>query len=553
DGAGRANWQFEGQNEGQGEEQGPAGGAAPSVALDEIDATGLRLSFENLAKGSTQTLDFETLSLATADDKTRLRAAGLLGQSHWTIEGETGALVALGRSDGWPFELRFASDQASGSAKGSLGSGVHGGELKAQVALRLESDAGLLGLGIALPSLPMPVDASVTIVRTREQMRLDPLRITIAGQSLGGSATLQGGSETARLDAALSAESLDLGAWLKAPTTPAAQAAGASARGPIFGDTPLPWPTLPPLPLGLSFKVASLRLPGVPTIDGFSARVASTPERLRIEPVAFGAFGGQVAGHFELVPGVGAPPRVELKLDASALSVDRLDAWRTGSRRFNGGRVDLQLQLALAGRTPRSLAASATGNVLFTARDVRLTGRSAALGRDLVSRVLEGLLPSSTPRENLLVPCAVARLPLRQGVAPIDRSIALETQQIAVSASGNIDLNRQTLELAFHPRVKRGLDLNPGSLVDLVLLTGPLENPALSLNPRGAVRQAANIGIAGATGGLSLLLPALRAGEGEATCAQAMRAAGSASKPTAAPARSGTLLPRPFASRGASR
>ncbi|HEY2256064.1 MAG TPA: AsmA family protein, partial [Variovorax sp.] len=163
DGAGRTNWQFEGQNEGRGEGQGHAGGAAPSVALDEIDATGLRLSFENLAKGSTQTLDFETLSLATKDDKTRLRAAGLLGQSHWTIEGETGALVALGRSDGWPFDLRFASDKASGSAKGSLGSGVHGGELNAQVALRLESDAALLGLGIALPSLPMPVDASATI------------------------------------------------------------------------------------------------------------------------------------------------------------------------------------------------------------------------------------------------------------------------------------------------------------------------------------------------------------------------------------------------------
>lgn len=58
----------------------------------------------------------------------------------------------------------------------------------------------------------------------------------------------------------------------------------------------------------------------------------------------------------------------------------------------------------------------------------------------------------------------------------MDRSIAMETQQIAVLASGEINLAKQTVQLAFQPRVKRGLNLNPGRLAEL-LLSGPLDNP----------------------------------------------------------------------------
>ena len=134
--------------------------------------------------------------------------------------------------------------------------------------------------------------------------------------------------------------------------------------------------------------------------------------------------------------------------------------------------------------------------------------------------------------------CAVARLTLRDGVAAIDRSIAVETRQIAVSASGEINLARQTLSLAFRPQVKRGLDLNPGSLVELMLLQGPLDAPELSINPRGAVHQAANVGVAAATGGISLLAPALRAAAGEpSACAQAASPGRPQAGPGGAPAK----------------
>ena len=55
----------------------------------------------------------------------------------------------------------------------------------------------------------------------------------------------------------------------------------------------------------------------------------------------------------------------------------------------------------------------------------------------------------------LAITCGVVRLPFVNGVAVVDRSIAIETEQLAISASGKIDLVSQRLELAFRPQVKK--------------------------------------------------------------------------------------------------
>jgi hypothetical protein len=196
-------------------------------------------------------------------------------------------------------------------------------------------------------------------------------------------------------------------------------------------------------------------------------------------------------------------------------------------RHFIGGRANLDLQLSMAGLTPAKLAASASGNAMFTAKGVALAGKSGSLDQNVVARVLDALLPKSVPHQDLVVQCLVARLPLRDGVATIDRSIAMETSQIAVSASGQVNLARQTIGLAFQPQAKKGLDLKAANLVELLLLTGPLRAPELSINPLGAAKQAADWGIAAATGGWSLLAPALRGARGGSVCELAQSGGGS--------------------------
>ena len=220
----------------------------------------------------------------------------------------------------------------------------------------------------------------------------------------------------------------------------------------------------------------------------------------------------------------GASPRLEVFLDAKSLSVETLDGAMAGGGHFQGGRVNLSANLVMAGSTPKQLAASANGNVLLAASDATLSsGTAAALDRNVLMTILKLLIPKGSADRSLPVQCMVVYLPLRAGVAPIDRSIAAETREVAVVASGVINLIDQTLQLELRPSVKKGLGLNPANLAtDFMEISGPLQNPHMGVGAKGAVRGAAKVGVGVATGGLSLLVPSVvGASKDVSVCAQA--------------------------------
>jgi hypothetical protein len=110
-----------------------------------------------------------------------------------------------------------------------------------------------------------------------------------------------------------------------------------------------------------------------------------------------------------------------------------------------------------------------------------------------VRQALDALNPlrASTGRTQLA--CAVVRLPLRGGVARIDRSIAFETDQLGASASGTIDLRNETLDLAFAPRLRAGVPVDLARLAGAVRVRGPIAAPAVAIDPVGAVAAAADV------------------------------------------------------------
>ena len=455
------------------------------------------------------------------------------GQRRWKLEGETGrlAMFLAGVAD-WPFVLQMNADGASVSASGTVGTGPRAGIIEARMAARIESAAVLTPLVAAAAAVPMPLEASGTLRRKAGEVRFDPLQLSIAGQPLSGQVVLHTGGPQLRVDATFSAARIDLAGWGVGKAAAGAPAAAPKARAPLFGDTPLPFDAMPAFPLRLALKVERLNLPGAPMLSALDLRLSSEHGRFAIDPLSFTVAGGQVGGRINVALPAGAPPRADLSVNARSLSVEALDAWGGGGKHFNGGRATLAAKLAMSGRTPRSLAATSTGELSLTASDVGLAGKAASLERNVLVRLLEVLLlPVHAPREDLVVQCAVMRLPLRNGVAAIDRSIAMETRQIAVAASGEVNLAKQTVALAFRPTAKKGLDLKPGKLLQLILLKGPLEAPEVSVDPKGVVREAANVGVLAATGGFSLLFPALRRGAGEASaCAQATRTQRKASR-----------------------
>jgi uncharacterized protein involved in outer membrane biogenesis len=373
----------------------------------------------------------------------------------------------------------------------------------------------------------MPLALRARVQYAGRELRAEPLHVSIAGQAIDGRMTLNAAQLRPRVEAALTARSLDLtklwpGTATSKPGEPG-QAAG-KAPEPRFADTPLLFTAVPPVELNLDLKTESLRLPGTPLLSAVRVRLSSTPGRVLLDDVEFGVAGGQARSRGSLVLAAGAPPRVDVFFDAKSVSVEALDAAMAGGGHFQGGRVNLSANLAMAGATPKELAASATGNTLLAASDTTLAGgTAAALDRNILMTMLRLLIPKGSADRALAVQCMVVNLPFRRGVASIDRSIAAETREVAVVASGVINLREQTLRLELRPSVKKGLGLNPANLAtDFMEISGPLQTPQMGVGAKGAVRGAAKVGVGVATGGLSLLVPSVvGATKDVSVCAQA--------------------------------
>jgi uncharacterized protein involved in outer membrane biogenesis len=407
-----------------------------------------------------------------------------------------------------------------------VGTGERAGTVVADLSGELATGAALAPLGADARRLPMPLAVRTRVQYAGRQLRADPLQVSIAGQTVDGRMTLDTAPPRPRVDAELTSRSIDLTklAPAAASRTGEPEREAGKTPGPRFADTPLPFAAIPGVDLNVELKTESLRLPETPPLSSVRFRLSSTSGRVALDDVEFGVAGGRARGRANLVLAAGAAPRVEVFFDAKSVSVEALDVAIAGGGHFQGGRVNLFANLQMAGATPKKLAASANGNVLLAASDTTLAGgTAAALDRNILMTMLRLLIPKGSADRALAVQCVVMHLPLRRGIASIDRSIAAETREVAVVASGVINLVDETLRLELRPSVKKGLGLNPANLAtDFMEISGPLQNPHMGVGAKGAVRGAAKVGVGVATGGLSLLVPSVvGATKDVSACAQA--------------------------------
>ena len=99
----------------------------------------------------------------------------------------------------------------------------------------------------------------------------------------------------------------------------------------------------------------------------------------------------------------------------------------------------------------------------------------------------------------------MVRLPLANGVARVDRSIAMETGKLGVSAIGTLDFRNETLDLGFQPKVHKGIHVPVPNFASLVRFAGPFRSPQVQVDTAGSAAAIASIGAAIGTGGWSLV------------------------------------------------
>jgi hypothetical protein len=479
-----------------------AEGSAAVIDLQELIIRDARIGYRD--GGSETWLTVENLEMHRAANGLRFSARIPAGAQSWQLEGSFGPLADYfaGVAD-WPFALHAATAGARLSVSGTAGTGSHAPAMRGNFSATVDEATALAPIAVNVADLPMPLVVTANLERTAAALEANPLRISLAGQEVAGRIALREQDGEREIAGELSSSLIDLTRW-PTPARHPRPAQPENSGGPLFADVPLPFDVLPAISTHISFKSDRLLLPDMPALSSVGGIVRATPGRFILESFVFVLGDGQVASRLEITRPAGDIPRTLLAVDARDLPVDTVVRFIKSGHMIRDGRIDLHANLSLRGATPRAMASSATGGFLVAVRNANLA-HGSALEQSVLRTLLQASMPGRQGSDRLEITCAVLRLPLREGVAQIDRSIALETKELAVLASGEVNLAHETLTLVFEPRAKKGLHIGEVSLAQLVMLKGPLRDPMVGIDPKGAAEEAATLGIAVATGGLSLL------------------------------------------------
>ncbi len=158
------------------------------------------------------------------------------------------------------------------------------------------------------------------------------------------------------------------------------------------------------------------------------------------------------------------------------------------------------------GRSPSALAASFTGGVRLSLGPGQIDKKMIDwLGGDLISNVYTSINPFSKTLPYSQLECGEAHLTFTNGLASFEKGIAVETKRVALIAGGQIDLDRETLDLSFASTPKEGFGPTIGGAGSLVKLKGRLNDPKISVNEWDISKRALSVGTSILTSGLSTL------------------------------------------------
>ena len=298
----------------------------------------------------------------------------------------------------------------------------------------------------------------------------------------------------------------------KSPAAPATARPSATAASPpassppsrfLFSERPLPLALLAAFDAEGDLAVTDVVIDSRNRWKDVKLKVLLAGGKLDVPSFAAAAYGGTLSGRLTL-DASRPSPAMTVKADGRDLDLGALLVAIGERREVRGGKTAIALDLAARGNSLHQWAASASGQALMSVGPSTLVNTRLDVN-DVMDSLSRAVNPfrERDPSTELL--CAVIRLPLADGIARVERSIAMQTAKIAVSASGTLDFRDERLDLTLRPRVKAGIPIDIPQMAELVHFTGPFTRPAVKIDAVASAAAIAKIGAAIGTSGLSVI------------------------------------------------
>ena len=286
-------------------------------------------------------------------------------------------------------------------------------------------------------------------------------------------------------------------------TPPSQTLATTGAAERFFSDTPLPLDYLPNGNGTLNLDIAQLVLPSKVVLKKVVMLVRLSPQQIDVPKAGFQLGNGQFDGSAR-VANTQSSPSWAFKGQASGFTLEQLLASTDSKGKVSGGDMRAAFNLTSSGKSPHQIASSLNGQSQITIGSARLASSLMNQGGDVFITLFDAINPMRKKSNQTTLECAVAYLPVKNGVVTVRDSIGVETDRLNIVLAGSVNLNSEQINFAFYPKEKSGLTAGL-DLASLVRLQGSLAKPQVGINKEAAVSQALALGLRFLTGGASIV------------------------------------------------
>lgn len=493
---GRGNWQFE--SAASGNTQTSSGSSAP-LNVGDVAVTGLKLGYRDAQTGRSADVAAKSIAIAVEGALQDLNISSLevsdvrAAFKHGAASGDVVVGSLAMKANGRITDMGITSLDARNA---TLAYKASDAPLDVAVEKLVLDGDGKVDLAGKVSGQDVKLSGTLAPVATLVAMNKGfPAKVILEGFGIKATSDVMveivNGRPTAR--GSIDIPELDLSAG-----GPSAK----SADGRLFPDHPLPWSSLAGADADVKLTVARLILPNGLVATGVSLPVKSSGGKLAAEPVSLTVAGGTIAANVALNAN---DMTVSLHGDGKGFTAERLTQELKKGDVITQGPIDITVNVRGQGASVRQIMASLDGSVIAGMGESRMRNEALNMvGADVVMQVLNAINPVGNKDPYTVARCGVVNLQINDGIARTENGIALVTDKMQLTSSGQIDLRNERFDLNVRPRATTGLGVGLGSLAQAVKVTGPLSSPGVGIDKAGAVKTLGSLGAAFATGGASL-------------------------------------------------
>ncbi len=336
------------------------------------------------------------------------------------------------------------------------------------------------------------------IDKLEKKLVISDMEVKIGNSDIHGSVLINTTSKPVFVQSRLSSKYINLNQLLPKIKRESTSKNSTNKKTESFSRKPLNLKFLKKINADIILNVNKIEIKNY-TINKLHLPVALDKGNLTLDPLTFIFSNGQFITHTKLINT--NPPEITATLLIKKMDYGEL-LQTMGQSKIVTGKLDTDLHLRASGNSINALIASLNGDLTIKT----VNGRLDSHALDLFSKNLASLLPFAGKQNKQEIRCGVANFDIKHGIARA-RAIIFDTGLISVLGTGRINLNNEKLSFYIEPHAKKT------SLAKLALIpiniSGTIHSPSVTPNLAGTTintgKSALNIGLAIATGGISLM------------------------------------------------